>query len=34
MDEEHYRSNVAEIVEAKIAGALNGRRTAAEAGHD
>jgi len=34
MDEEHYRSNVAEIVEAKIAGALVGRRTAAEAGHD
>jgi hypothetical protein len=34
MDEEHYRSNVAEIVEGEIAGALNGRRAAAETGHD
>jgi hypothetical protein len=34
MDEGHYRSNVATVVEAKIAGALNGRGTAAEVGHD
>jgi hypothetical protein len=34
MDAEHYRSNVAEMIEAEIAAALNGRRAAAEAGHD
>jgi hypothetical protein len=33
MDAEHYRSNVAEMIEAEIAAALNGRRAAAEGGH-
>ena len=33
MDEEHYRTNVAAMMEAEIAAALNTRR-AAEAGHD
>jgi hypothetical protein len=33
MDEEHYRGNIAEIIEADIAAALNARRTS-EAGHD
>jgi hypothetical protein len=34
MDAEHYRTNVAEMIEAEIAAALNGRRAAAEGGHD
>jgi hypothetical protein len=34
MDAEHYRSNVAEMIEAEIAAALNGRRAADEGGHD
>jgi hypothetical protein len=33
MDAEHYRSNVAEMIEAEIAAALKGRRAAAEGGH-
>jgi hypothetical protein len=34
MDEEHYRSNIAESIEADIAAALDGRRAAAGGGHD
>jgi hypothetical protein len=34
MDAEHYRTNVAELIEAEIAAALNRRRAAAEGGHD
>jgi hypothetical protein len=34
MDAEHYRTNVAETIEAEIAAALNRRRAAAEGGHD
>jgi hypothetical protein len=34
MDAEHYRTNVAEMIEAEIAAALNGRRAAVEGGHD
>ena len=34
MDAEHYRTNVAETIEAAIAAALNRRRAAAEGGHD
>jgi hypothetical protein len=33
MDEEHYRGNIAQIIEADIAAALNARRSS-EAGHD
>jgi hypothetical protein len=34
MDDEHYRSNVAEVIEAEIATALNWPRFASGAGHD
>jgi hypothetical protein len=34
MDDEHYRSNVAEVIEAEIATALNRPRFASGAGHD
>jgi hypothetical protein len=34
MDEEHYRTNVAAMIEAEIAAALNGRRAGVEASHD
>jgi hypothetical protein len=34
MDAEHYRTNVAETIEAEIAAALNRHRAAAEGGHD
>jgi hypothetical protein len=34
MDEEHYRSNIAQMIEADIAAALKGRRAASEGGHD
>jgi hypothetical protein len=34
MDDEHYRSNVAEMIEAEIAAALNRPRFASRAGHD
>ncbi len=34
MDEEHYRANVAEILEGDIATVLNGRRTVSEVGDD
>jgi hypothetical protein len=34
MDAEHYRTNVAKMIEAEIATALNQRRAAAEARHD
>jgi hypothetical protein len=34
MDEEHYRTNIAEMIEAEIAAALNRPRFAAETGHD
>jgi hypothetical protein len=34
MDAEHYRANIAQMIEADIAAALKGRRTASEGGHD
>jgi hypothetical protein len=34
MDAEHYRSNIAQTIEADIAATLKGRRTASEGGHD